>query len=62
MELVNTKNNDIWTAIERPSKKPGGEMEVYVFKQIRTMINPNWKTEARYPEKTYSTKNYNNRR
>ena len=28
-----------------------GKMEIYMFKQIRTAINPNWKTEARYPEK-----------
>ena len=26
------------------------KMEIYLFKQIRTMINPNWKTEAWYPE------------
>ena len=27
-----------------------GKMEIYMFKQIGAMINPNWKTEAWYPE------------
>ena len=27
------------------------KMEIYLFKQIRTMINPNWKIEAWYLEK-----------
>ena len=39
-----------------------GDMEVYMHKQIRTTINPNWKTAAWYPGKTNSTENYNNRR
>ena len=28
-----------------------GKMEIYMFKQIGAMINPNWKTEAWYPGK-----------
>ena len=28
-----------------------GKMEIYMSKQIRTMINPNWKIEAWYLEK-----------
>ena len=51
-ELTSTKHNDIWTAHERPAKTPNGEMEVYMCKQIRTTTNPNWKTEAWYPETT----------
>ena len=38
------------------------KMEVYMFKQIRTMINPNLKTEAWRPGRTNSIRNCNNRR
>ena len=39
-----------------------GKMGIYMFKHIRTTTNPNWKTEARYPEKTNSAKNCRSRR
>ena len=50
MELINTKHNDICNVHERHAETPNWKMEVYMFKQIRTKINPNWKTEAWYTE------------
>ena len=50
MGLTHTKYSDIWTARKRPNKTSTREMETYMFKQIKMMINPNWQTEAWYPE------------
>ena len=50
MELANKKHDDLWTARKIPTKTHAQKMEIYMSNHIRTMTNPNWKTEAWYPE------------